>query len=186
MKSTEPKNKMQLRAAEALKHVLSGMSSTKLKEIRQEQPAKCSRVVLAAVVDVFSRRHTLACEVTSSASPAKLRVALEELRKDAREIAADAMPVLIARHLSPEAQELCKSCGAGFLDLQGNARIGLGEVFIGKRSMPIRAPKRVAVHPALFQQATSHAKIHGHLVPANLPHASAPVHGDATAGIAVA
>jgi hypothetical protein len=49
-------------------------------------------------------------------------------------------PVLIAPYLSPEAQTLCKERDAGFLDLEGNARLSPGEVFIGKRSMNVHRP----------------------------------------------
>ena len=50
--------------------------------------------------------------------------------------AGDTMPVLIAPYLSPEAQALCNESKTGFIDLEGNVRLALGEVFIVKRTMP--------------------------------------------------
>jgi hypothetical protein len=47
-------------------------------------------------------------------------------------------PVLIAPELSEEAQALCRDSNTGFLDLEGNARLYLDEVFIVKRSLPHR------------------------------------------------
>jgi hypothetical protein len=188
MSRSESNDRMQLRATEALKVVLCGVSSAKLKEIRPERSPKSGRPAFAAFVDVFGRCHRLFCEVTSNSQPAKLRIALEKLRADAARIASDATPVLIAHHLSPEAQDLCKAFGAGFLDLEGNARIALGEVFIGKRSMPLCTEKQFAVDQALLQQATKHAEIRGlgDFVPAKFPRASASLPEDSTIGIAVA
>jgi hypothetical protein len=188
MNRSEPNDRMRLRATEALKLVLCGVSSAKLKEIRLEPSPKGGRAAFAACVDVLGRCHTLVCEITSSSQPAKLRIALEMLREDAARIASDATPVLIARHLSPEAQDLCKTFRAGFLDLEGNARVALGEVFIGKRSMPVRSQKRVATDPALLHQATASAEIRGlgDFAPAKFPRASAPLHGDSSVGIAAA
>ena len=51
--------------------------------------------------------------------------------------------VLIAPYLlPPEAQALCKERSASYLDLEGNAHLAFGEVFIGKRSVPGRAANR--------------------------------------------
>ena len=186
MKTNDSASKLELRAAEALRMALSGVSSTKLKEIRHEPSPKHGRVAFAAIVDVFGRCHTLVCEVRSSAHPTKLRAVLDELREDAARIAAGATPVLIASYLSPAAQAVCKASSTGFLDLKGNARIVVGEVFIGKRSMPIHAHKHLAVHPALLQQATEHAGISGGLVSSNLPRVSAGHRGDSTAEITAA
>jgi hypothetical protein len=38
--------------------------------------------------------------------------------------------------MSEEAQTLCRNNDVGFLDLDGNARLYLDEVFIVKRSLP--------------------------------------------------
>jgi hypothetical protein len=62
-------------------------------------------------------------------------------------LAADAIPVLIAPRLSPEAQALCKENQVGFLDLEGNARLTVGDFFIVMRSLPRSAPTRVSAAP---------------------------------------
>ena len=53
------------------------------------------------------------------------------------------MPVIIAPYFSPDAQKACEDAGAGFLDLEGNARLSCGEVFIAERSVSSRAASRV-------------------------------------------
>ena len=88
-----------------------------------------------ARIDVFGHSHTLACEVNSDLSPSKVRASLKKMQDCAAHLAGQTTPVLIAPYFSPEAQALCKESHAGFLDLEGNARLSLGQVFIGKRSM---------------------------------------------------
>ncbi len=142
MKTVAPANELEARAVEALTAVLGQVSVIKLKEIRHKSPRRGRAAELVADVDVFGHSHLLACEVKPYASPRYLRAALRQLHEETAERAGGATPVLIAPYLSPEAQELCKESKAGFIDLEGNARLSLGEVFIVKRSMPCRTATR--------------------------------------------
>ena len=153
---------LELRAIEALQMLLGQVSVIKLKEIRRE--AKGS---VLARIDVLGHSHMLACEVKDDMLPDELRSTLHGLRAGASNRCEWATPVLIAPYLSPETQALCTENQAGFLDLEGNARIVLGEVFIGKRTItprapvvPVKLPPARALyrmtHPARFQ-ATSAA-----------------------------
>jgi hypothetical protein len=139
MKTSDARQDLEFRAAEALKAVLAQVSTIKVKEIRHESPDAGHDRGLMAYVDVFGRRHTLACDVQTDGQPGHVRSALEELRNGAAGRDGDAMPVIIAPYLSPEAQALCTENKAGFIDLEGNARLALGEVFIVKRSLPTRS-----------------------------------------------
>jgi hypothetical protein len=138
MKMTEARVEMNFRAAEALKSVLSEVSTLKLKEIRRASTFSSRQAGFVVRVDVLGHTHTLACEVKANADPHQLRDVLRELQQSAAHVAGDATPVLIAPYLSPEAQALCNESHAGFLDLEGNARIAIGEVFIGKRTFAHR------------------------------------------------
>ena len=129
-------NELQLRAAEALKLLLQEVSAVKLKEMKREAGRAAE---ILAHVDVYGHSHTLACEVNTDARPSKVRASIRKLQDCAAHRADETTPVLIAPYLSPAAQTLCKQSHAGFLDLEGNARITLGEVFIGKRSMRQRS-----------------------------------------------
>lgn len=142
MKRNTPTDELELRATEALRTLLGQVSVIKLKEIRRSPQGP-----MLARVDVLGHSHTLACEIEPSAQIESLRNALQELHQDAAHYEGAATPVLIAPYLSPEAQAVCKEWSASYLDLEGNARLALGEVFIGKRSTQVRAANRTA-HPA--------------------------------------
>jgi len=127
---------LEMRAIDALRAVLGQVSVIKLKEMRREAHTHGRCVEILADIEVFGRTHLLACEVKAQGEPAQVRTALRNLRNDVASISGNATPVIIAPYLSPEAQQLCKEHNAGFLDLEGNARLTLGEVFIGMRSLP--------------------------------------------------
>jgi len=148
MKMTDGRVEMNFRAAEALKAVLSEVSTLKLKEIRRAPAAGGGETGFVACVDVLGRSHTLACAVKTNARPDNLLAALRELHESAAHVAGDATPVLIATYLSPEAQTLCNESHAGYLDLEGNAHIAIGEVFIRKRTFAHRH-----VNPPMIAQA---------------------------------
>lgn len=126
---------LEARAAEALKSLLEQVSAVKLKEMKRESPARGRTAGILAHVDIYGRSHTLACEVNADTRPSKVRASIKKLEDCAAHLSGETTLVLIAPYLSPEAQALCKASHAGFLDLEGNARLTLGEVFIGKRSM---------------------------------------------------
>jgi hypothetical protein len=128
-------NELEVRAAAALMALLEQVSAIKLKEMKREPLARGRASEFVVHIDVFGHSHTLACEVNPDSRPYKVRASLKKLQDCAAHLAGEATPVLIAPYLSPEAQALCKESHAGFLDLEGNARLSLGEVFIGKRSL---------------------------------------------------
>jgi hypothetical protein len=135
MKSDCAANELEARAAEALKSLLEQVSAVKLKEMKRESRARGRATEILAHVDVYGHSHTLACEVNADTRPSKVRASIKKLQDCAAQLTGETSLVLIAPYLSPEAQALCKQSHAGFLDLEGNARLSLGEVFIGKRSM---------------------------------------------------
>lgn len=136
MKTSSAREDLEARAAAALKAVLAEISTVKVREIRHQQPESGRDRGLMAFVDVFGHHHTLACGVQADGQPSHLRSALEELRHGAAHLPGGATPVIIAPYLSPEAQAVCKENKAGYVDLEGNARLALGEVFIVKRTLP--------------------------------------------------
>jgi hypothetical protein len=139
------KSEMQHRAAEALKRLLAQVSTIKLKEIRHDSATPYGAAGFVAHVDVFGRPHLLACEVRPSGPLAGLEKQLKGLHETSAKFGPNATPVLIAPYLSLEAQAICKVYAAGFLDLEGNARIAVGEVFIGKRTMLRRSFERPTI-----------------------------------------
>lgn len=149
MKTDRAANELEIRAAEALKSLLEQVSAVKLKEMKRESAARGSAAEVAthivAHIDIYGHSHILACEVNADTRPSKVRASIKKMQDCAAHLGGDTTPVLIAPYLSPEAQALCKESHAGFLDLEGNARLTLGEVFIGKRSLR-HAPAAQSVH----------------------------------------
>jgi hypothetical protein len=148
MKTIGTKLELQIRAAEALRAVLGEVSGAKVREISHPTAEAGSAGAFTASVDVYGRRHILACEIASDDQPAHLSLLLEELSKSTGDEHAPATPVIIAPHISDEARDLCKQNKAGFLDLEGNARIALGEVFILKRTIPNTEKRSLPRHTA--------------------------------------
>ncbi len=151
MKTQDAKHQLEMRAADALKAALAEVSTIKVREIRHEPSQQGRNSCLTVHLDLFGRRHTLACEIHSDGQPQQLRSTLEGMRAGGAEC-EDTMQIIVAPHLSPEAQALCKENKTGYVDLEGNARLALGEVFIVKRTMPHRSQQRpvssVRWHPA--------------------------------------
>jgi hypothetical protein len=131
MKSTRIPNEMESRAAEALGSLLHSVSSIKTRDIKF-QPVHRKTDILANI-DVFGRNHKLVCSVADGELDVKK--ALEKLRTSADSKKGDATPVLITAHMSAQTRALCEQNRVGFLDLEGNARLVVDEVFIGKRSV---------------------------------------------------
>lgn len=141
MKTHDVKHELEMRAAAALKAALAEVSTIKVREIRHESSRKGHDSCLMVSVDLFGRRHTLACEIHADGQPRELRSKLEGMRAGGAE-RDDVMPIIVAPYLSPEAQTLCKENKTGFVDLEGNARLALGEVFIVKRTLPHSSQRR--------------------------------------------
>ncbi len=132
MKSTRTPNEMESQAAEALSALLHQVSSIKTRDIKF-QPAHRKSNILADI-DVLGRNHKLVCNV-SDGQPDDVKRALQKLRTCADGKKSDSTPVLIAPFLSAQDREMCAKNCVGFVDLQGNARLSVDEVFIGKRSV---------------------------------------------------
>jgi hypothetical protein len=161
MKTNPTMSEMERRAVEALQALLGQVSVIKLKEIRVA-PLTSGDAGIVARVDVLGHRHTLTCEINENAQPQNLRETLQRLHDGAARCDEPATPVLIAPYLSPEAQALCKESHAGFLDLEGNARLTLGEAFIGKRSRAARNTHRSTAAYARPTTASTQRTTVGH------------------------
>ena len=123
---------------DALRQTLGQISVVKTKEIKVESHRHRGDKTIIAHVEIYGHPHRLVCKVVSSGDPNELQRTFLELRKlHARFPGEGTAPVLIAPALSEEAQTLCRESNTGFLDLEGNARLYLGEVFIVKRSLPL-------------------------------------------------
>jgi hypothetical protein len=143
-------------AVAALKTLLSQVSAIKLREVRIECTAPSREFLIVAFVDVYQHSHTLVCSVKSSDEPHDVRSALAELESRTARLSSNATPVFIAPRVSSQARALCSASRTGFLDLEGNARLHLDDLFIGQRSIPLpRGPQPVAVPPVATRSASA-------------------------------
>ncbi len=122
-------------AAEALRNTLCHSSLVKLKDICFESHGRLGKT-LTARVEIFGHAHVLLCKVAASGEGSQLEQTFIDLRRVHERFRGPATPVLIAPEMSEEAQALCRESNTGFIDLEGNARLYLDEVFIVKRSLP--------------------------------------------------
>lgn len=118
------------RAGEALRVLLEKIPILQVKGIEAEALSGDWEPDLIARLLVNGRPHQLICEYKSNGQPRYARSALLELRNYVAHRAPQATPVFIAPYISPAVRQLCEEKGVGYLDLEGNARIAFGGVFI--------------------------------------------------------
>ena len=132
LKHAELVKDIERQAAEALRSLLEQVPAIKLADVAHEALLSDQGVDIVAHLNVSGRRHELVCEVKSSGQPRQVRMALLQLQNCVAR-RANATPVLIAPYLSPAAQELCREQKVNFVDLEGNARLVFGSVFIERQ-----------------------------------------------------
>lgn len=123
-------------AIEALRDTLRQVSVIKVKEISVHHRGHRSEKTILGHIEIYGHAHLLACKVVKNCEPESLKRAIHELQRVQKERGVVVVPVLIAPAISDEAQRVCRESNTGFLDLEGNARLYLDEVFIVKRSLP--------------------------------------------------
>ena len=133
MKMTYSVKELAERAVVALRELVGEVPTVRLESIEAEQRLADRKFDILARLNVYDHPHTLICEVKSTGQPRNVRPALLQLQNYAAHHGANAVPMLIAPYLSPEAQTLCKDNNVAFLDLVGNARIAFDNLFIERR-----------------------------------------------------
>jgi len=119
-----------VQAIEALKSVLTHVSGVKLTKINVVSPLAEDTADIIAHVEIYGRSHTFACMVVPDAEPHVVRDSVLLFCDRAVRASDRATPVLIAQRFTAELQTLSREIRAGLVDLQGNARIECGELFI--------------------------------------------------------
>lgn len=139
------------RAADALKSVLHQVSGIRVKEIHFNTSDLDSKIDMLASVEIYGRRHALACKVVAADDLHPNSDSLGAFCEHAAKVCANATPVLIAPRLSEEMRGLCRELRTCFLDLDGNARLEIGDFFIARQHLPVREhkPLQMPVAPAL-------------------------------------
>ena len=122
-------------AIEALRETLKQISTIKVKEITQETAENSREKTILGRIDIYGHEHLLECKLSLDCETSHVKRALRKLHGPQMHAGAK-IPVLITPSMSDEAQNMCRECGVGFLELKGNASLYLDEVFIVKRSLP--------------------------------------------------
>lgn len=130
LKDDHPMKEAEARAGEVLRRLLENVPILQIEGIKTEAVSSDWEPDLIARLLVDGRPHTLICEYKSNGQPRYARSALLELRDYVAQKAPNATPVFMAPYLSPAVRQLCEEKGVGYLDLEGNARIAFGGVFI--------------------------------------------------------
>ena len=130
------KRDLEAQAIEALKAALQDVSVIKLREIRTESGGRKGGKNITADIDIYGHHRVLVCKVKDSSEIVRVKRGLRELRALTKNHGKEMTPIFIAPMLSDEAQTLCREKDSSFLDLAGNARLMISEVFIVKHSMP--------------------------------------------------
>ena len=130
------RKELEFEAIEALRETLRQVSVIKVKDISVDQRGSHGARMILSHIEIYNHAHLLACKVAKNCEPECLRRTVHELQQVQRERGVMVMPVLITPAISDEAQRVCRENNTGFLDLAGNARLYLDEVFIVKRSLP--------------------------------------------------
>lgn len=136
LKTSGTVNELTTRAGNALRGLLEEVPAIKVEKIEYEaaaDPRVDRGVDFLITVEVDGRPHVLVCEVKASGQPRYVRSALREMRSVLTGSQAKETAVFIAPYLSPEARELVRDAEAGFLDLEGNARLAFDSVFIERQ-----------------------------------------------------
>jgi RecB family endonuclease NucS len=141
-------------AIEALEETLRQISVIKVKEITVDRHGHRGEKTILGHIEIYGHAHVLACKFVDKCDQLNLQRAVRELQRVQMERGVVVIPILIASTMTEEAQGLCRDNNIGFLDLDGNARLYLDEVFIVKRSLRHnKVPPAVESSPA---KATSH------------------------------
>ncbi|OGQ57881.1 MAG: hypothetical protein A3J24_06020 [Deltaproteobacteria bacterium RIFCSPLOWO2_02_FULL_53_8] len=90
-------------------------------------------------VQYNGKTYVIVADIKATAPPRKVRSSILDLQKATRYYGQDAVPLIVAPYLSPEARAICREYEIGYLDLEGNCRLSFGSVFIDRsvQSKPV-------------------------------------------------
>ena len=167
------------RAALAFKTALAQLSAVRIRNMQINTAGHTSGIDILAEIDVYCHSYQLACKVLAGDTPSEIETALDDLNRNTPAVEGQVMPVLIAPLFSPASQLLCAKNHAGYIDLTGNARLMIDQVFLAKHAIPHRTASRAA---ARSKRGTKRDAAEGtvpRMPPAGVAmHHTASAHGD--------
>jgi hypothetical protein len=133
LKSTESMNEMELRGREALEGLLSQVPIVSIDSLEWKPVIARSEVDLIVRLQTAGQPYQLLCEILFNGQPRYVSHALLKMREYVARSGPDVIPILIAPYFSPATRDACQQNQVGYLDLEGNARISFGGVFIDRQ-----------------------------------------------------
>lgn len=133
LKSIQSVNRIEIQARNALEQVLSRVPIVVVDNIRSDLPMSNRRIDLVADVRAAGTPYRLLCEILPNGQPRYVNNALLQFREHAAYGAPDTVPILVAPYFSPGTRALCQQYQVGYLDIEGNAQIAFGGVFIERQ-----------------------------------------------------
>lgn len=122
---------IETKAKEALLAVLEKVPFLEVKSAEQEVSGADILVNLA----IGERDQSLVVEVKSNGQPRLAREAVNQLLRY-RNAFPNSYFVFMAPYISPQAAEICRKDGVGYLDFAGNCYLSFGQVYIEQSGKP--------------------------------------------------
>jgi hypothetical protein len=120
-------------AEKALKRCLEKVPF--LESLRKEVSEGDFRPDILATISLPEGKQTLVVEVKNNGQPRVAREAVNQLLRFLGKY-PDAYGIFIAPYISPEAADICKKDGIGYIDFAGNCRLSFGQVYIEQTGNP--------------------------------------------------
>ncbi|MGU7782472.1 hypothetical protein [Burkholderia sp. PU8-34] len=126
-------NEIEIRGRDALEQVLSRVPIVDVDDIRAERQMSDLGIDLIADIRAAGKPYRLLCKLLPNGQPRYVKHALLQIREHAARGTPDIVPILIAPYFSPGTRALCQQHHVGYLDIEGNAQITFGGVFIERQ-----------------------------------------------------
>lgn len=122
---------IEITAQKTIKTVFDRIPFLKVKSIEKEK----NGIDLLITLSVDDRKQVLVIEVKKNGQPRVARDAVNQLLRY-RNTYPKACLIFMAPYISPQAAEICRKDGVGYLDFAGNCFLSFGQVYIEQTGNP--------------------------------------------------
>ncbi|WP_325659126.1 type IV toxin-antitoxin system AbiEi family antitoxin [Collimonas sp.] len=134
MNSSHLMNKLEIEGMQSLIDLLAQVPALNREDIQAEpRQTPDGAVDFLLKVQYNGKPHVIVAEVKTTAPPKEVRSSILGLQKVVRDYGKEAVPLLLAPYLSPEARAICQDHEVAYLDLEGNCRLSFDTIFIDRR-----------------------------------------------------
>jgi len=124
-------SEIEVEAKNALTGVLEKIPFLEIESVEQE--AQGADILVNLAID--DKKQVLVVEVKSSGQPRLAREAINQLMRY-RNTFPNSYLIFMAPYISPQAAEICRKDGVGYLDFAGNCYLSFGQVYIEQTGKP--------------------------------------------------